>query len=271
MNRKIYSLLILLLLLTGCHPEDKAAAVSHKRVAVTNTYLESAAKDLMEVDILSLSEPGTCPGSFDIRPSQVNDLQTCQALLRFDFQKGIDAKIGHDGLKIVEIAEVGGLNEPATYLSTCREVAQAFVSLGWMERGQADARLSQIEARLKQKAEWAHTQIEQAKLASIPVITSVHQKAFCQWLGLKVTATFRAADAANVGEIEKAIAAGTTNSTKLIIANLPEGRRVADALGQRLSARVIVFENFPALKNGKVSFDQMMTANVESLIAGARS
>mgnify|MGYP001275696519 CR=1 FL=1 len=270
MNQKIYSILIFLLLLTGCDRRDQATVSSHKRVAVTNTYLECAAKDLLDVEILRLSEPGTCPGSFDIRPSQMNDLRACQILLRFDFQRGIDSKLQHEGLKITEIAEVGGPNEPATYLSACREVAQAFVSLRWMKRDQADARLSQIETRLKEKETWVRTEIKRAKLIGCPVITSIHQQKFCQWLGMKVTATFRAADTTSIGEIENAIAAGTTDSAKLVIANLPEGRRTADALGQRLSAKVIVFENFPVQKNGKVSFDQMITANVQSLLATAR-
>jgi hypothetical protein len=111
----------------------------------------------------------------------------------------------------------------------------------------------------------ASNRIAQASLTGSPVIASAHQRDFCEWLGLKVVAAFRAADTASIGEIEEAIDAGKLAQIKLVIANLPEGRRTADAPAERLKARVVVFENFPALRNGRVSFDEMLAANIEAL------
>ena len=101
------------------------------------------------------------------------------------------------------------------------------------------------------------------------MIASVRQRDFSEWLDLDVVATFSAADAAGIGEIEQAIAAGKLASVKLVIANLPEGRRTADALAERLEAGVIVFENFPLVRNGRVSFDAMLEANVDALARAA--
>jgi hypothetical protein len=47
---------------------------------------------------------------------------------------------------------------------------------------------------------------------------------------------------------------------------LPEGHRTADALAERLKARVVVFGNFPALERGRVSFDDLLIGNVEALV-----
>jgi hypothetical protein len=104
----------------------------------------------------------------------------------------------------------------------------------------------------------------------MPVITSVHQKDFCEWLGLNVVATFRAADTASVAEIDSAISAGKLAGIKLVIANLPEGRRTADALAERLNAHVVVFGNFPALARGRVSFDDLLMGNVTALLNAAQ-
>ena len=41
----------------------------------------------------------------------------------------------------------------------------------------------------------------------------------------------------------------------------------ADALAERLHAQVIVFGNFPALHNGRISFDDLLAANVNALVA----
>lgn len=268
----LYSLMLLLSL--GCQKASDATP-SGKRLAATNTYLESAAFDLLgrDVQIIRLAEPGTCPASFDVRPSQVTELQRCRALLRFDFQKSLDAKFQHDTntLQMVEVSIHGGMCDPDSYLSACRQLADSFVSLGWLQRDAANTKLDAIAERLKARALWARQQIEQAKLNGRPVLASAHQKAFCEWLGLKVVAAFRPADTASIGEIERAIDAGTYNSVKLVISNLPEGRRTADALAARLSAKMVVFGNFPELKNNQVSFDEMFTANVEALIKAAGS
>jgi ABC-type Zn uptake system ZnuABC Zn-binding protein ZnuA len=264
----------MMLAILGCQKASDTPA-SDKKVAATNTYLESGAFDLLgsDVQIIRLAEPGMCPSSVDVRPSQVTELQHCWALLRFDFQKSLDAKVQRDTntLQIIEISEDGGLCEPASYLSACRQLADSFVSFGWMERPAANARLDQIAERLKLKEAWAREEMERAKLSGRPVIASRHQKAFCEWLGLKVVAAFRSADTASIGEIEHAIDAGTFSSAKLVIANLPEGRRTADALAERLSGKVVVFENFPALQGNRVSFDQMFTSNVEALVKAAGS
>ena len=57
---------------------------------------------------------------------------------------------------------------------------------------------------------------------------------------------------------------------KLIIANLPEGRRTADALAERLGACVVVFGNFPELNNARVSFDELLQGNVAALLRAHR-
>jgi ABC-type Zn uptake system ZnuABC Zn-binding protein ZnuA len=272
MFQRLFYLALLVLVPLGC---DKATETHGRKLAATNTYLECAAMDLLGsgVQILRLAEPGTCPSSIDIRPSQASELQRCQILLRFDFQKSLDARLQRNTntMRIVEASVPGGMCEPASYLAVCRQLADAFVSLGWLERGAADIRIKQIDERLKGKTSWARKTIAEAKLAGRPVIASGHQKAFCEWLGLTVVAAFRPADNAGIGEIEHAINTGVYSNVKLLIANQPEGRRVADALADRLSAKVVVFANFPPVRNNQAVFDDMLTANVEALVkAGAQ-
>jgi len=266
------SLLLLALAVVGCHRSE--APAGGPKIATTTSYLEAAARDLLgdNLSVVRLAEPGTCPGHFDIRPSQVAELRQCRALLRFDFQKSLDAKLAGAETNQPRVAQVllpGGMCRPDSYLSACRQIADHLVALDLLARTNADARLQSIASRLDALSRDATNRVARAGLAGSPVIASGHQRDSCQWLGLKVVAAFRAADTASIGEIEEAIAAGQLAQIKLVIANLPEGRRTADALAERLKARVVVFENFPALRNGRVSFDEMLSANVETLVRTA--
>jgi hypothetical protein len=117
-------------------------------------------------------------------------------------------------------------------------------------------------------ADRARGRIAQAGLDGEGVLASGHQRDFCEWLGLRVVGTFRGADVAGTGELQEAIRAGGKASVGHVVANRPEGRRVADALAGRLGARVVVFDNFPESGGEGSGFDALVRANVGRLIAG---
>lgn len=277
-KRKILSLLFLivsimaLVLGTGCQPSHSGAGFPS--IATTTSYLEAAARDLLGegLQVIRLAEPGTCPGHFDIRPSQVAELGKCRALIRFDFQKSLDTKLvnsDRSAMSVVEVILRDGMCRPSSYLAACQQVASHLVQLNLLSRTNADARIQAISSRLDALSRDATNRLAAASFAHTTVIASAHQRDFCEWLGLTVVASFRAADTASIAEIEDAIQAGKLERVKLVIANLPEGRRTADALAERLRARVVVFENFPGLRHGQFSFEAMFNANLDALLRAA--
>ncbi len=258
---------------TGCRPTQPAAIDHIPRLAVTTSFLECAARDLLgdSVHIVRLAEPGACPGHYDVRPSQAMEVQACQALARFDFQNHLDTQLKLAAqCQIISVAPRGGLCCPESYMAACRQLADGFIALHWLAAEKAEEKLKSLAARSDAQAAHLRRLVQQAGLAGTPVLASGHQKDFCEWLGLKVAATFRSADTAGIAEIDRAIAAGELSQVKLVIANLPEGRRTADALGEHLKAKVVVFANFPLIKASRMSFDELLADNVQALIHASR-
>ncbi len=259
----------------GCdrHHGRSAPPSAASLVAATNSYLEAAAAEILQpgASVFRLAEPGTCPGHFDIRPSQIEALRRCRVLLRFEFQASIDQRLGKlrdEGLHTAVIRVPGGLCEPDSYLAACRQVADALVSAGLVERTVAEDRLRTAESRVHALAARCREHIAARGWHGRPVICSLHQEAFCRWLGLEVAGTYSGADTASIGQVEQAIQAGERLAAAAVIANRPEGRKVADALGRRLNAPVVVFGNFPDFKDGdEPPFDALLVANVEALLA----
>lgn len=270
--RRVAARLLLagLLALPSCArraPQDPAPAV-----AVSNSYFASAAADVLgpAVGVLHLAEPGACPGHFDVRPSQIEQLRSCRLLLRFDFQSNLDAKLAPltgGGLRIVEIDAPGGLCEPETYRSVCIQIAAAAVAAGLLDEAERAPRLAAVASRLDALDAWAREELQAVQPARAGVLASVHQERLCAYLGFPVLAAFSGADSASVREISAAVQAG--QAARLIVANQPEGRRLADALGERLGAPVVVLENFPrAAHQGR--FDELFRDNVNRLRAALR-
>lgn len=264
--------LLLAAMLAGCQDsaDSRAAASKSRTVAASNSYIETAAADLLgdNAEIIRLAEPGMCPGHFDIRPSQVRALRTCRLLLRFDFQEALDGRLSglaEGGLAIIPVRAPGGLCEPSTYLDVCRQVAETFTTRGLLSEPDGQSALDRITRRMAQREAWCRERMEQSGWAGRPVVCSTHQEAFCRWLGLEVAATFSGADTASISEIERTVRTGRQARIDAVIANLPEGRRLADALGQQLGAQVVVFGNFPSGAGGHMSFDELLMANVNAL------
>ncbi|MBN1393823.1 MAG: hypothetical protein JW959_02165 [Pirellulales bacterium] len=257
----------------GCRPMAEPAAPAEAPLAVSSSYLDAAVRDLLgeRTPLFQLAGPGSCPGHFDVRPSQLEKLANCRLLVRFDFQQGLDKKlVGRNGGKpaIVAVAPPGGLCVPDTYLAVCRRLAEYFVGDGTLSKTEADERMAEIERRAADLRKEAADAIDAAGLRDAPVMSGKHQADFCRWLGLRVAAEFPAADGASTGGIDLAINDADAAGVRLIVANRPEGRRAADALADRLGAQVVVFANFPDSEKPR-AFDAMVRANLAALTADA--
>lgn len=267
---RMIGLVIPLAVLAGCR---KPASLPPPPIAATNSFLQSAARDLLgpNVPVLCLTEPGMCPGHFDIPPSPVRQLRQGRLLLRMDFQAALDARlaaVAKGGLQIVPVSVSGGLCEPAVYLDACRQTAAALVAAELLPPSAAEKRLAQIARRMERlEAECRKTV---APWRGMPTLCSAHQEAFCRWLGLQVVATFRGADVESPRRLRDALQAAKEKKVRLIVANRPEGRRCADFLAEYLDASVTVFDNFPPDRPEGNAFDEMVRSNLAALQEAAR-
>jgi ABC-type Zn uptake system ZnuABC Zn-binding protein ZnuA len=256
-------------ILNGC--KNTAGDRSQPEIAVTNSYLQCVVKDLCEgqKEVFCLTPPGMCPGHFDISPGQVSKLCRCKIVLRFDFQKGIDESLSRmkdKGLKIGSVRALPGLCVPETYLAACRDVC-SILSQQYPEREeQYKQRVKLIERRLENLSGELLSKIKQSGLGTAKVLASNHQAQFCNWLGLETIATFVGSDTETASNIQKCIEKADEYNISFIVANKQEGTALANALAERLGAKVVVFGNFPDVDNRPDNFDRLLLENVQALL-----
>ncbi len=240
------------------------------RVAVSNTYLGCAAREVLadEVEIVTLAGAGSCPGHFDLRPSQVADLRSCDVLIRFGFQQALEGQIARacPDLPVIRVTVRGGLGVPETFSRLAGDVLAGVSSLGLSPRhaGLSDA----LAERLDDLGAWGSGDAN-GRLAGVPVVASRHQAASLRWLGMEVVATLPAADAMRPSDLADAVGEGRQAGVKLVVANRPEGTKLARAVAEQLGATVVVLDNFPQrIRRG--GFDEMVRANVDRLVAAVQ-
>lgn len=255
----------------GCGEVKTPAPPANAPLAVASPYLEAALLDILgdDVPLVRLAGPGMCPGHFDIRPDQVADIHRCRLFVRFDFQQALDRMLGEGDEPATTVVSVsGGLCLPETYLAVCRQLAESLEAKGMLSHDDAQRRLAGVERRMADLHKLAQRRVDAAGLRGAAVLCSAHQAEFCRWLGLQTAAEMPTADEPAAAAITDCIKAAQAAGVKLVVANRPEGRRAADALAERLGAKVVVFDNFPQPQKAK-AFDALVKQNLDALCSSS--
>jgi zinc transport system substrate-binding protein len=266
------AIVLVVLAVGGCR--ESSAPSDGADIAVTNSYLECAVRDLCgdEVKVMCLAPPGMCPGHFDISPAQVRQLRGCRVLLLFDFQQKVEAnlvRLKDKGLKTHLVQGPAGLCVPQAYLAVCREVAQV-LSGAYPDRApQFAERLAAVEARLAGLSDELRASVRESDVASAEILVSDHQAEFAEWLGLEPVATFVGSDIETVSNLDHCLQEAAGRNIRFVVANQQEGTSLAEALAARLGARAVVFSNFPPAVGNGAGFDELLRANVRSLLEAA--
>ena len=248
----------------GRAPESPAG----REVSVTNTYLESAVRDLCgeEVGVFCLAPPGMCPGHFDLAPEQVRRLLASPVVFRFDFQQSLDGALKRIKGRVAPVRGRPGMCIPETYIETCREMAP-FLEGELVPLDVLDARIGRLETRLAALGEEVRGRVQESAWHGAKVLSSHRQSDFAQWLGLDVVGTFRSAEVMTPTQIEMCLSVARENDVRIVIANLQEGTELAGRMAEAVGARLVVFSNFPDTgEASQYAYDHLVRSNVDRLL-----
>lgn len=253
----------------GCRHETD---VPPAEIVVSNSYLYAVVRDLCgdETAIFCVVPPGMCPGHFDIRPSDVRRLYAGRVLLAFDFQQAIGGILPQDGSgpAFHTITPPEGMCIPASYLEMAQQTAEILIAEYPDRAAHFRDRLEAIGSRIAALEQECADTMQQLGLIDAPVLTSRHQAAFAEWLGMTVVATFTGRDAETAANINAALRQSDGSGVRWIIANRQEGTQLAEAMADRLGAPAAVFSNFPAVFADTLAapaFDAMVRDNLRQL------
>ncbi len=274
MKNKIYFLIIIFLfaLMAGC---EKSSPPKKADIVVTNTYLQSAVLDLSGNNISSycLSPPGMCPGHFDITPRQAQIINHAEIMLQFGFQKQLNEStqtLDSEKLRRENITAPRGMCVPESYIKVCEHIAEIIIDSFPEKKELIQKNLSSLRNDLKDFADIILQKIKNNELEGKNVVCSIHQQKFCEFLGFNVIASFTGSDLETGYSLNELIKKAKENQIDLIIANRPEGTKLAETLSDHLKVKMAVFENFPKTEKTKNNFQQLLQTNLNRLLKASK-
>ncbi len=250
-----------------------AGARAPVRVVVTTSMIEAAVQELTaglpgRVEAVRLLPPGSCPGHFDLAARDLARLAGAKLLLRHDYQAVLDERLAAltVGAPPAQALSVPGtLLAPERFAALAAQVRERLASVLPDEEESLTAALESLRQRTRAMEE--ETRRRAAAWHGFPVVASVQQRDFCEWLGLRV-----------VGELPRAedlsprdAAALQRCGARAVVGNLQSDARAAAALARRLGVPAAILSNFPDCAGYGTTYTELLRHNLEELDRACRT
>jgi len=223
----------------------------------------------------SLTPADTCPGHYDIKPSDIIALGNCTAFFIHDYQRyfanineAVEAA-GSPDLNITVLNVTGNWMVPAVQAEAVGAIAQILEQL-YPE----NAAYYQQRATVQEQAILAHGQkventLQQAGVDGVKVICAEMQADFVSWAGFNVTATFgRPEDVLKQpADLERMLNEARQTGAVLIIDNLQSGSTtLGESIAGDVDAVPVTLSNFPGGFANTETWEKALDENVNLLL-----
>lgn len=229
-----------------------------------------------EDDIHMLVPGATCPGHYDLRPSDVQQLSSCAGVFLHDWQMNMSnfasvlkaAKIPPEKIQVIKVD--GNWMVPPTQIRAIGVIAQALSKQRPAKAGVYAQRAAQYQVAVAQAEKKTMTLFQNAQVHEINVICNERQSGFVQWAGFKVVQTFANSNEISVAQLERLIQLAQKEQATLIVDNLQSGdSRMSETLARETGTLRVVLSNFPGGFKKTNTWEKNLMNNTRLLLNAA--
>jgi zinc transport system substrate-binding protein len=228
-----------------------------------------------KLETRTLIPPGTCPGHYDVKPSEIEALANSKALFIHDYQQNFtniaDAVAAADNpsLNVTVLNLTGNWMVPSVQAQAVDKIAQALGEIDPENAAYYQERAADREQAILDKGEEVENTLQEAEVEGVKVICAEMQAGFVGWAGFDIVATFGRpedlmTDPAQVADL---IDAAQEAGVALIIDNLQSGSTTLGAsMEQDIDAVAVTISNFPGGLENTETWEKAIDENVDLLL-----
>ncbi len=261
--RKILILLLTIFLFTGCvkrHSEDV--------ILCGTSMISSIVRDIIgDNKIKTLIPHLACPGTYDLKPEDAKKILNSKIIILHPFQKYLADKILNinKDVRIIYLS-ASDLNAPEGYINGLNEILNFLLESFPEQKNRYFNNNQNVKLKIKSKLAADINLINEIKNKKIRVLTSIHQKAFCEYLGFNIISTFAGPDSLKPQDAKNIIDKAKRVKVNYIISNLTGDNDIsADILNKELKIKKITLMYFPAEEGDDSWFFNVYHYNIEQI------
>jgi len=246
-------------------------------VIVTTTAIESIVSEVGKgsLEVISLIPPNSCPGHFDLKPSDAVKINSADLLLAHSFEKetflkkvtGLRQK--KSALQIVVISVEGSWMVPDIHLAATDEITKILKEQFPQQAGNFELNASRYKKKIKEEAKRIRIQAYEIGFKKINAVASNMQKDLLIWFGIKVVAVYGREDEISALELQRLIEQARSYNVSIVVDNLQSAAEAGRPIADELGIAHIVLSNFPGFYAGKISYLDTLKENAQKLFSVA--
>ena len=265
--------LVIASILSGCEPAGTSKLKVVTSTSLITQIVERVGGDM--VDVVNIIPPAQCPGHFDVKPGDIQELADAALFLLHGWQgemfaQDLIATANNPGLTVANInVKVG---ENTNWMTP--PVQQAAVDMIAVALAEADAEntaaYQELAAEYKDSIMVKETEIRaklvEEDLASISVMCSDQLPGFIQWVGLNIVAEFGRPDSLTPQVLQELVNTGREENVALIIDNLQSGQDAGAGLAEELDCERVILTNFPGGFDNTETWEKAIDYDIELIL-----
>jgi zinc transport system substrate-binding protein len=274
-------------LLNGCTPERTEALKVVTTTSMMAQMVEAVGGDAVEV--VYILPPTQCPGHYDVKPGDIQQLADADLFLLHGWQGEMFAEelvssADNYNLVVVSIQVKGifmtpppqlGEDEtltgdywmtPPVQLEAVGMVADALCQVDAGNSAAYEAAAAEYGDVIEAKEEEIRLRLEQANVSGVKVICAGMLVGFIEWVGLDIAAAYGRPDTFTPQLVRDLVDTGREEGVTLIIDNLQSGQDAGAGVAEELGCQRVILSNFPGGLDDTGTWEKAIDENIERIL-----
>jgi len=227
------------------------------------------------VDVVNIIPPAQCPGNFEVKPGDIQNLADADLFLLAGWQGEMFSQELIDSANNPDLTVVtldipsnpqSNWMTPSVQQEATDKVASALSQVDAENSGAYQASAAEYKDIIEAKAAEIKGRLAGQNLAGINVICSGMQAAFLNWVDLNVVATYGRPDSLTPQAVKGLVDKGREENVALIIDNLQSGQDAGKAIAADIGCTRIILSNFPGGFENTETWEKAIDRNIELIL-----
>ncbi len=226
-----------------------------------------------KLETRTLIPPGTCPGHYDVKPSDIVALNSSRALFIHSFQQTYENVTGaieaanNPDLVITVLNVTGNWMVPAVQAEAVGKVAQALGDIYPEDAAYYAGNATERAQAILAYGEQVKDRLQDGVVDGVKVICAAMQEGFVRWAGFDVVATFGRPEDLTPAQVAALIDQAQQAGAVLVIDNLQSGSATLGvSIGEDTEAVPVTISNFPGGLENTETWEKALDKNVDLLL-----
>jgi len=259
--------------LGGCSPTD-----TEKLGVVTSTSLIAQIVERVggdRVSVVNIIPPAQCPGHFDVKPGDIQNLATADLFLLHGWQgekfsQDLIASADNPDLTVVSLdiqtTESDNWMVPSVQKEASDRITAALCQVDNQNAAAYQQQAADYSNAISAKEAELRDELDQVDLSAINVMCAEMQAGFISWTGLNVVASYGRPDSLTLQVVRELVDTGRTSGVTLIIDNLQSGQDAGAGIAEELGATRIILSNFPGGFDDTGTWEKAIDRNIQLIL-----